>query len=171
MLYIHHATIYTPDSTIEAGAVLVDGARIAAVGAAADLPAPAGAELLDAGGGIVAPGFIDLQLNGAFGDDFTVAPETIWRVAAGLPRWGVTAFLPTIITAPLAQAGKAQEVLAGGPPPGWQGSIPLGLHCEGSLSQPAEKGRTQPSASAPAFIRGRGRLVAADACAAGDAGP
>ena len=145
MLYIHNATLYTPDSTIEAGAILLDGKRIAALGPASGLPAPAGAEILDAGGGIVTPGFIDLQLNGAFGDDFTVEPETIWRVAEGLPRWGVTSFLPTIITAPLAQAGKAQEVLAGGPPSGWRGSIPLGLHCEGPFLNPIKKGAHNPS--------------------------
>ena len=118
MLYLHNATIYTPDTEIADGALLIDGRRIVACASAADLPAPGGAEMLDAGGGLVTPGFLDLQLNGALGDDFTVAPETIWRVAAALPRWGVTSFLPTIITSPAAQVGKAQEVLAGGPPAG-----------------------------------------------------
>jgi N-acetylglucosamine-6-phosphate deacetylase len=144
MLYIHNATVYTPDQIIEHGAILVDGRRIAAVALAADLPLPPGAETLDASGGIVAPGLIDLQINGAFGDDFTVAPETIWRVASGLPRWGVTSFLPTIITSPLAQVGKAQEVLSGGPPEGWRGSIPLGLHCEGPFLNPQKKGAHNP---------------------------
>lgn len=145
MRYIHHATICTPDQRIDQGAVLVDGDRIAACGPAAQLPPPPDAERIDAGGGYLVPGFIDLQLNGAFGDDFTVAPETIWRVAEGLPQWGVTSFLPTIITAPLAQAGKAQEVLAGGPPPGWRGSIPLGLHCEGPFLNPQKKGAHNPN--------------------------
>jgi len=140
MQYIVHATVYTPDQRIEDGAIVVDARHIVAVGAATQIWAPEGAEVIDAAGLIVAPGFIDLQLNGAFGDDFTVAPETIWRVAAGLGRWGVTTFLPTIITAPLAQVGKAQEVLAAGPPPGWQGSIPLGLHCEGPFLNPQKKG-------------------------------
>jgi len=148
MLYLHNATIYTPDTELAGGAVLVDGARIAAVGPAAELPPPQGAERLDARGGIVTPGLIDLQLNGALGDDFTIAPETIWRVAEQLGRWGVTSFLPTIITSPLAQVGKAQEVLAGGPPGGssggWQGSIPLGLHCEGPFLNPQKKGAHNP---------------------------
>jgi N-acetylglucosamine-6-phosphate deacetylase len=101
--------------------------------------------MLDAGGALVVPGFIDLQLNGAFGDDFTESPETIWRVAEGLPRWGVTSFLPTIITSPLSQVGKGQEVLAGGPPAGWSGSIPLGLHCEGPFLNPLKKGAHNPN--------------------------
>ncbi len=144
MLYIYNATIYTPQAVVDQGAILVDGQYIVACAPAAELPPPAGAEMLDAGGAAVAPGFIDLQLNGAFGDDFTESPDTIWRVAAGLPRWGVTAFLPTIITSPLAQVGKAQAVLAGGPPAGWTGSIPLGLHCEGPFLNPQKKGAHNP---------------------------
>ena len=145
MLYIHNATVYTPQAVIQGGAILIDGRHIAACAPAAELPAPAGAEILDAGGAAVVPGFIDLQLNGAFGDDFTESPDTIWRVAEGLPRWGVTSFLPTIITSPLAQVGKAQEVLAGGPPDGWSGSIPLGLHCEGPFLNRQKKGAHNPA--------------------------
>src|SRR5512147_410957 len=145
MFYIHNVTVYTPEAVIERGAILVDGQHISACAPAAELPAPAGAEMLDAGGALVVPGFIDLQLNGAFGDDFTESPDTIWHVAEGLPRWGVTSFLPTIITSPLAQVGKAQEVLAGGPPDGWTGSIPLGLHCEGPFLNPQKKGAHNPS--------------------------
>ena len=145
MLDIHNAAIYTPERMINDGAILVEGQRIAACAPAAELPAPAGAEMLDAAGAAVVPGFIDLQLNGAFGDDFSVSPETIWRVAAGLPRWGVTSFLPTIITSPLAQFAKGQEVLAGGPPAGWAGSIPLGLHCEGPFLNLQKKGAHNPA--------------------------
>jgi len=56
---------------------------------------------IDASGLILAPGYIDLQCNGGFGHDFTTDPTTIWPVAAQLPRFGVTSFLPTIITSPL----------------------------------------------------------------------
>lgn len=145
MLYIHNATIYTPEAVINDGAILVDGRHIAACAPAAELAAPAGAEVIDAGGAAVVPGFIDLQLNGAFGDDFTEAPETIWRVAEELPRWGVTSFLPTIITSPLAQVAKGQAVLAGGPPVGWTGGIPLGLHAEGPFLNLQKKGAHNPA--------------------------
>ena len=145
MLYIHNATLYTPETVIHDGAILVDGEYIAACAPAGELAAPAGAAMIDAEGAAVVPGFIDLQLNGAFGDDFSESPETIWRVAADLPRWGVTSFLPTIITSPLAQFGKGQEVLAGGPPAGWTGSIPLGLHCEGPFLNPQKKGAHNPA--------------------------
>jgi N-acetylglucosamine-6-phosphate deacetylase len=56
--------------------------------------------VVDAGECIVTPGFIDLQINGAFGHDFSENPETIWDVGEMLPRYGVTSFLPTIVTSP-----------------------------------------------------------------------
>ena len=44
------------------------------------------------------PGFIDLQINGGLGHDFTLDPNSVYELAKQLPRWGCTAFLPTIIT-------------------------------------------------------------------------
>ncbi|MFT5193644.1 MAG: N-acetylglucosamine-6-phosphate deacetylase [Cellvibrionaceae bacterium] len=96
-------------------------------------------EWFDAEGDYLAPGLIDLQLNGAFGHDFTHAPESIWAVAAELPKYGLTSFLPTIITSPLATSSAAQKVLANRPV-GWRGAEPLGLHIEGPFLNPAKKG-------------------------------
>ena len=147
MLAIHHATILTPDVTVHDGTALIAGGRIQAVGGP-ELPIPPAAETRDAAGLLLAPGFIDLQVNGGFGLDFTADPATLWAVAAGLPRFGVTAFLPTIITSPLAVAHAAQRVLAEGPPDGWRGARPLGLHLEGPFLNPGKKG-----AHNPAYLR------------------
>ena len=140
MLQITNATIHTPDRTIERGSVTVDSGRIVAVGAAASAPPPAGAVQIDAGGRVLAPGFIDLQLNGAFGHDFTADPSTIWDVAARLPRYGVTAFLPTVITSPLEQVEAGMRVITGGRPAGFRGADPLGIHAEGPFLNVKKKG-------------------------------
>jgi N-acetylglucosamine-6-phosphate deacetylase len=145
MLYIAHSTILTPRERIVDGAVLTDGDRIIALGTVDQLSCPAEAQVLDATGLVLTPGWIDLQCNGAFGHDFTLTPGTIWEVGAGLPRYGVTAFLPTIITAPLAVMAAAQEVLRQGPPVGYQGAIPLGLHFEGPFLNPAKRGAHNPA--------------------------
>lgn len=147
MLYITQATLCTPQETLERAAVLVDDGRIAAVGPAADVACPPGAQVLDADGLLLVPGFIDLQFNGGFGHDFTADPTTIWQVAAGLPRWGVTAFLPTVITAPLERIALAQEVVSSRPD-GFHGAAPLGLHVEGPFLNPQKKG-----AHNPAYLR------------------
>jgi N-acetylglucosamine-6-phosphate deacetylase len=144
LLYIKNATIYTPDQVIEYGAVLADGAVIVAVGLANDIPCCTGAEEIDATGLILTPGLLDLQINGAFGDDFTGDPATIWRVAAKLPRYGVTAFLPTIITSPPEKVAAGQQIVVSGPPKGFRGALPLGLHVEGPFLNPQKKGAHNP---------------------------
>ena len=89
--------------------VIVDG-RIAG-----PAPAPVGAATLDATGLLVAPGFVDLQCNGAAGIDLTTEPERLWELAAVLPRWGVTAWLPTIVTAPSDVRRRALSAWRTGP--------------------------------------------------------
>jgi N-acetylglucosamine-6-phosphate deacetylase len=84
-------------------------------------------------------------LNGAFGHDFTADPTTIWRVAAELPRTGVTSFLPTIITSPPETVALAQAVLANGRGDEKVGARPLGLHVEGPFFNPAKKGAHNPA--------------------------
>ena len=140
MLQITNATIHTPDRVIERGSVTVDGGRIVEVGPAGGSPVPAGAARIDAGGRVLAPGFIDLQLNGAFGHDFTADPSTIWDVAARLPRYGVTAFLPTVITSPLEQVEAAMTVVTGGRPRDFRGAEPIGVHAEGPFLNVKKKG-------------------------------
>lgn len=144
MLAIEGATIYTLDRVIERGWVLVADGRIRAVGTADTLPPVAGARFIDAHGHLLLPGFFDLQLNGGFGRDFTQQPGSIWEVAAELPRYGVTAFLPTLVTSPPETVRQVQDVLVQGPPAGFAGAWPLGLHLEGPFLNPGKKGAHHP---------------------------
>jgi N-acetylglucosamine-6-phosphate deacetylase len=89
---------------------------------------------------LTVPGLVDLQVNGAAGHDLTSAPERLWDVAAALPAYGVTAFLPTVVTSDPEVPARALAVLAAGPPPGWAGAEPLGLHIEGPMLAPTRKG-------------------------------
>jgi N-acetylglucosamine-6-phosphate deacetylase len=61
--------------------------------------------VIDAKGVIISPGFIDLQMNGSYGIDFSdyEGPEKklekdIALVAKGLLQNGCTAFCPTVVT-------------------------------------------------------------------------
>jgi N-acetylglucosamine-6-phosphate deacetylase len=110
------------------GFVRVDGGRIAEVGAGR----PPGRPDVELDGGTLAPGLIDLQVNGYYGHDLVDVDETGWHpIVRGLPATGVTAFLPTFITAPIpALAGalrKAADLMPGLP----AGSRALGVHVEG----------------------------------------
>ncbi len=99
-----------------------------------------GSRLVDARGLVVAPGFVDLQCNGGHGVDVTREPARLWELAEALPRHGVTAWLPTVVSAPDGAIDAALAALQAGPPPGWCGAVPLGLHLEGPFLSPSARG-------------------------------
>ncbi len=144
VIYIYNANLHTPAGILEHGAILISAETISAIGTEYDLPCPLKAQRLDAGGRNLVPGFIDLQINGAFGMDFTTDPTTIWQVGEALPRFGVTSFLPTIISAPAEAIQNAQEVLQNGPPNGYHGARAIGLHLEGPYLNPEKHGAHNP---------------------------
>jgi N-acetylglucosamine-6-phosphate deacetylase len=91
--------------------------------------------------GLLVPGFVDLQVNGYFGAELAAADPAGWeRVLSGLPATGVTALLPTIITAPvdrLAAALRSAATLTSRPS---SGARVLGLHLEGPFISPRRRG-------------------------------
>jgi len=91
-------------------------------------------------GFLVAPGYIDLQCNGGLGIDLAGEPERLWELAMLLPRFGVTAWLPTIVSTPDGIVERALATLANGAPEGWTGARPLGLHLEGPFLSPSKRG-------------------------------
>jgi N-acetylglucosamine-6-phosphate deacetylase len=101
--------------------------------------APPDSPYIDATGLTVVPGFIDIQVNGAFGMDFTQDPDTIWDVGSRLPETGVTSFCPTIITSPHHHIVAAQNAIAARPA-GYVGAEPIGLHIEGPHLSESKRG-------------------------------
>jgi N-acetylglucosamine-6-phosphate deacetylase len=99
--------------------------------------------ILDADGLTVAPGFIDIQVNGAYGHDFTEDPASMWRVGSRLTEQGVTSFCPTIITSPPDRISAAQTAIAARPE-SYRGAEPIGLHIEGPYLSKAKRGTHDP---------------------------
>lgn len=128
--------IVTPGGVHRADVVIENG-YIIAVG---EHDTSRAGTVIDATGLLVLPGLIDLQINGGFGHDFTTNPGTIWKVGSRLPGSGVTAFLPTIISSSRDTIARARDVVASGPPPGYSGALPLGLHLEGPMLSPLRSG-------------------------------
>lgn len=122
------------------GAVVVEGGTIAAI---LDTPPPASVDHVALDSGVLTPGLIDLQINGCFGADFAAADDADWdKVVHELPRFGVTAIQPTIITNPIPalvesieHAGRNRVRLASTP-----GTRLLGLHLEGPFISPERAG-------------------------------
>lgn len=153
--------IIHPSGAVAPGSVVIEDRRI--VDVAASLP-PGLPDI--ATDGLIAPGFIDLQINGAFGYDFTVDPASVAPVAAGLPQHGVTAFLPTIITSPLETYPERLTALMAAATPGGGAEV-LGVHVEGPFLNPNKKGAHNPAhlrlpspqAVAPLVATGAMRLM------------
>jgi N-acetylglucosamine-6-phosphate deacetylase len=63
---------------------------------------------------VLAPGLVDLQINGYAGHDFNAAdPEAVPRAARELAREGVTTFFPTVVTKSNGAIEASLRVLAG----------------------------------------------------------
>jgi N-acetylglucosamine-6-phosphate deacetylase len=102
--------------------------------------APTGADRIDLQGGWLAPGFIDLQVNGGGGVLFNNTPsvEGIATIGRAHRRFGTTGFLPTLISDDAEVMRRAiaatREAIAQGVPG------VLGIHLEGPYLAPARKG-------------------------------
>ena len=115
------------------GSITIVGDRITDVRRGGDTD-----KIADLAADIVAPGLIDLQVNGGFGVEVGADPSSILTLAQRLPEAGVTAFLPTLITSPAAFYPQVFEaVRAAGIP---DGAEPLGLHLEGPFLSPRRAG-------------------------------
>ena len=104
---------------------------------------PADAEIIDAKGGYVAPGLIDLHIHGYLGCDVCDGEESSIRtISKGLLANGVTGFLPTTMTVDLNVIRKALEVCRGlkDESKTWAGSAILGCHAEGPFISESKKG-------------------------------
>lgn len=104
----------------------------------------ADARRVDGNGLLLAPGLIELQLNGGFGHDFTGEPASVWQVGERLGSFGVTAFLPTLVSPALEAVERAASALNDAPA-GYAGATPLGWHVEGPFIAPERSGAHDPS--------------------------
>ena len=132
------------DGFVSGHSVLIERGHILDVLPAGDARCRA-AEPYDLGGGLLLPGFIDLQVNGGGGVLFNDAPsvDAIRTIGAAHRRFGTTAFLPTLISADLDIVARAIAAVRGAIAAGVPGV--LGIHIEGPFLNAARKGVHDPA--------------------------
>ncbi|CAH3039214.1 unnamed protein product [Porites lobata] len=98
---------------------------------------------IDCNNVIICPGFIDVQINGGFGVDFSSdtdkLEEGLVTVAKGLLQHGVTSFCPTIVTSTQQSYNEILKTVKR-TPGGENGAEILGAHLEGPFLNPDMKG-------------------------------
>ena len=131
------ARIFDGERMLDDHAVVIDGARIVAVTSHAERPRDALELELD--GGILSPGFIDVQVNGGGGALFNADPSaaTVARIAAAHRRHGVIGLMPTLVTDAPEKMAQAIDAIATARK---TGPAALGLHLEGPFLDPKRKG-------------------------------
>lgn len=108
---------------------------------------PENTEIIDAKGGYVSPGLIDLHIHGYLGKDVCDGEEeSIKTIANGIIANGVTGFLPTTMTVDMKVIKKALEVCRSlkDESKSWNGSQILGCHAEGPFISESKKGAQDP---------------------------
>jgi N-acetylglucosamine-6-phosphate deacetylase len=107
------ANIVTPERIIERGGVLIEQGRIARIAEDADEMRARPDQVYDLQTLTLLPGFIDVHNHGAIGVDVNAAKSAdLQRVSEFLAREGVTAWLPTLVPAPMADYARATQAIA-----------------------------------------------------------
>jgi N-acetylglucosamine-6-phosphate deacetylase len=132
------ARVVTPDGVVDPGWVVVEGDRIAGVGAG---DAPGNDERVELGGRHLVPGFVDLHVHGGGGHSMQSTDPARTRAAAAFHRSrGTTSLVVSVISAPIDQmlaTLRAVSELAGD-------DGVLGAHLEGPFLNPLRAGAHDP---------------------------
>jgi N-acetylglucosamine-6-phosphate deacetylase len=91
MIRLSGATLVLPHRLVDAGSLVIEGEHIVDL---TESSTPGGHDLA---GHYIVPGFIDVHVHGVEGIDSLDGADAVGRIAARLPRFGVTAFCPTSV--------------------------------------------------------------------------
>lgn len=150
MYALTHGRIFTGYEVLDNHAVVIANGLIDRVCRLEELPADITRR--DVNGALIAPGFIDLQLNGCggvqFNDDIAaISVETLAIMQKANEKSGCTSFLPTLITSSDELMKRAVEVMRAYL--AQNANQALGLHLEGPWLNPLKKGTHNPALIRP----------------------
>ena len=144
MLAIKNGKLILEDGIKEGKAVLFT-TKIEGIVDEKDIPD--GTDVIDANGGYICPGLIELHIHGYLGKDVCDADENSMRIISkGLLENGVTGYLPTTMTVDMEVIKGALEVCGSlmEESKNFDGSTILGVHAEGPFISESKKGAQDP---------------------------
>jgi N-acetylglucosamine-6-phosphate deacetylase len=135
---IVNGTVFDGENLLTDRVLILEGTRVSAIVQPDEVPP--GASLFDLDGGILLPGFIDLQVNGGGGLLFNHAPtvETVRCIGEVHRRFGTTGYMPTLISDDYAVMREAVAAVEQAIEAGVPGV--LGIHLEGPFLNPERRG-------------------------------
>lgn len=143
-ILLRNARVVTPEQTLDRVSVAIIGGRVSRISAAID--EAEFESVVDLGGALLLPGFIDVHIHGAVGvDTMTASKHELDRVSRFLAIHGVTAWLPTLVPASASEYAAAvsaidelmQQQASEAEP---QGARVLGVHYEGPFVNASQCG-------------------------------
>lgn len=142
------AKVFTGGEIRHGIAVVIEGRRIRELVDASKLQQGISRQRLD--GGVLAPGFIDIQVNGGGGVllNNEPTPEGVRKIARAHRLFGTTGLLPTVITDAPEVIGKALDSVCRVREAG-EAAV-LGIHVEGPFIDSKRKGAHEEASNAMA---------------------
>ncbi len=138
MKYIKNGKIILSDRIVENTALAFDEKIIGLTD-----KIPENAEVIDANGGYVSPGLIDIHIHGYLGEDTSDgSTDGIYKIANGIMKNGVTSFCPTTMTVSMDEINKALDAVRSlkDKSRDWDGAEILGVNLEGPYINTKKKG-------------------------------
>jgi N-acetylglucosamine-6-phosphate deacetylase len=145
MVVIINGRVVGPHKVLEQHCLVIDNGRIKEIAPTAQVLWPEDAQVIDAHGGFVAPGFVDMHVHGALGrDTMEGAVEALAQIARFHAAGGTTAMTPTTTTHSPEKISGALQAIADAMGHDFGGAQIVGAHIEGPYIS-RERGGAQPA--------------------------
>lgn len=141
---LKNCRLISPDTDLSAAAILIENDRISRIYSPGDT-LPDADKVIDLGGDMAMPGFIDVHCHGRSGLDFSDATlEAVTSMGVDKLKEGVTTLLPTTLTLPEETLAASLKTAAEYVNTGVKGCKIPGVHLEGPFINPKCLGAQNP---------------------------